>query len=76
MTLFINDHTRYCQVYVMKHWYDFIHVYTTFCSFVKTQHFDVIKCYSDLGEEYTFTTFSELLISDGTMHQSSCTNTP
>ena len=52
----------------MKHWYDFIHVYTTFCSFVKTQHFDVIKCYSDLGEEYTFTTFSELLISDGTMH--------
>ena len=39
-----------------------------FAHLLKLKHFDVIKCYSDLGEEYTFTTFSELLISDGTMH--------
>ena len=74
---FIDDHTRYCWVYLMKHRFDFIHVYTTFRSFVKTQHSAIIKCFRcDLGGEYTFITFSELLIFDGTVHQSSCTDTP
>lgn len=61
----------------MRHRFDFIHVYTTFRSFVKTQHSAIIKCFRcDLGGEYTFIAFSELLIFDGTVHQSSCTDTP
>lgn len=74
---FIDDHTRYCWVYLLKRQSDFIHVYSTFHSFVETQHFVIIKCFRcDLGKEYTSTVFSELLISDGIVHQSSCIDTP
>ena len=74
---FIDDHTRYCWVYLLKRQSDFIHVYSTFHSFVKTQHFVVIKCFRcDLGEEYTSIVFFELLISDGIMHKSSYIDTP
>ena len=73
---FIDDDTRYCWVYLLKRQSDFIHVYSTFHSFFKTQHFVVIKCFRcDLGEEYTSTVFSELLISDGIVHQSSYIDT-
>ena len=66
---FIDDHTRYCWVYLMKRRFDFIHVYTNFHSFVKTQHFVVIKFFRcDLGEEYASIVFSKLLISYGTVH--------
>ena len=72
----IDDRTRYCWVYLMKCWYDFIHVNTTFCLFVKTQHSVVIKCFRcDLGKEYTSIAFSKLLIFDGVVHYSSCINT-
>ncbi|PNX69712.1 gag-pol polyprotein, partial [Trifolium pratense] len=47
-----------------------------FRSMVKTQHNVVIKCFrSDLGGEYTSNKFSELLAFDGTVHQTSCTDT-
>jgi histone deacetylase 1/2 len=36
----------------------------------------VIKCFRyDLGGEYTFNKFCQLLALDGTIHQTSCTNT-
>jgi hypothetical protein len=41
--LFINDHTRYCWVYLMKQHSEFYEIYTVFRAFVKTQHSAVIK---------------------------------
>jgi len=44
---------------------------------VKTQHFAVIKCFRcDLGGEYTSNKFYQLLVLDGTIHETSCTDTP
>ena len=74
---FIDDCTRYCWVYLMKQRSEFFAIYHMFRAFVKTQHNAVIKCFRcDLGGEYTSTKFSELLASDGTFHQTSCTDTP
>jgi len=43
---------------------------------VKTQHSVVIKCFRcDLGGEYTSNKFCQLLALDGTIYQTSCTNT-
>ena len=74
---FIDDYSRYCWVYLMKHRSDFLPIYRSFKALVKTQHSSVIKCFRcDLGGEYTSTDFSTLLASDGTIHQTSCTDTP
>jgi len=55
---FINDHTRYCWVYLMKHHSEFFDIYVAFQALVKTQHSIVIKSFRcDLGEEYTFNKF-------------------
>jgi hypothetical protein len=44
---------------------------------VKTQHSAVIKCFRcDLGREYTSNKFYQLFALDGTIHQTSCTDTP
>jgi len=61
----------------MKHHFKFFEIYTTFRALVKTQHYDVIKCFSyDLGGDYTSNKVYELLALDGTIHQTSYTNTP
>ena len=61
----------------MKHRFEFLEICIAFRALVKTQHFFVIKCFwCDLGKEYTFNKFLELLASDGTMQQTSCTDTP
>ena len=74
---FIDDHTRYCWVYLMKHRSEFFEIYTAFRALVKTQHSAIIKCFRcDLGGEYTSNKFCELLALDGTVHQTSCTDTP
>jgi len=55
---FINDHTRYYWVYLMKQCFEFYEIYTVFRALVKTQHSTVIKCFRcDLGGEYTFDKF-------------------
>ena len=65
---FIDDHTRYCWVYLMKHHYEFFEIYKAFHALVKTQHSAVIKCFRcDLGGEYTSNKFLELPALDGTM---------
>jgi len=38
---FINDHTRYCWIYLMKHHFKFFEIYTVFRALVKTQHYVV-----------------------------------
>jgi hypothetical protein len=74
---FIDDHTRYCWVCLMKHRSEFFEIYTAFRALIKTQHSVVIKCFRcDLGGEYTSNKFYQLLTLDGTIHQTSCTNTP
>ena len=62
--------------YLMMHRYDFFSIYNMFLAFVKTQHNVVIKCFGgDFGGEYTSNKFFELLATDGTFHQTSCSNT-
>jgi transposase InsO family protein len=74
---FIDDYTRYCWVYLMKNRFEFFDIYLMFRAMVKTQHNVVIKCFRcDLGGEYTSNKFFELLAYDGTIHQTSCTDTP
>ncbi|KAL6527326.1 hypothetical protein OROGR_016416 [Orobanche gracilis] len=74
---FIDDCTIYCWVYLMKYCSDFLSIYTAFQSYVKTQHSAVVKCFrADLGGEYTYGNLSDLFVADGTVHQSSCTDTP
>jgi hypothetical protein len=74
---FIDDHTRYCWVYLMKHRSEFFEIYVAFRALIKTQHSVVIKCFRcDLGREYTSNKFCQLLALDGTIHQTSYTDTP
>ncbi|KAI3822076.1 hypothetical protein L1987_09657 [Smallanthus sonchifolius] len=74
---FIYDYTRYTWVYLMKRRSEFFDIYKTFRAYVQMQHSTVIKCFRrDLGGEYTSNDFTQLLTSDGTIHQSSGTDTP
>jgi len=60
----------------MKHRSEFFEIYTAFRALIKTQHFAVIKCFRcDLGGEYTSNKCFQLLALDGTIHQTSCTDT-
>jgi len=73
---FIDNHTRYCWVYLMKHCSELFEIYAAFRALIKTQHSAVIKCFRcDLGGEYTSNKFCQMLALDGTIHQNSCTNT-
>ena len=64
---FIDDHTHYCRVYLMKHRFEFFEIYKAFRALVKTQHSTFIECFTcDLGGEYTSNNFLELLALDGT----------
>jgi hypothetical protein len=61
----------------MKHRSEFFEIYAAFRALIKTQHSVVIKCFRcDLGGEYTSNKFYQLLALDGTIHQTSCTDTP
>ena len=74
--LFIDDHTCYCWVYLIKYHFEFFKIYTVFRALVKTQHSIVIKCFGcDLGGEYTSNKFYQLLTLNVTIHQTSCTDT-
>ena len=74
---FVDDHTRCCWVYLMKHRFEFFKIYTIFRAFVKTQYSVIIKCFRcTLEEEYTSNKFYELLALDGTIHKTLCIDTP
>ena len=73
----INDHTSYCQIYLMKHRSKFFQIYTIFHTLVVTQYYVVIKCFKcDLGGKYISNKFYELLALDETIHRTLCTYTP
>jgi hypothetical protein len=60
----------------MKHRSEFFEIYAVFRALIKTQHSAVIKYFRcDLGGEYTSNKFCQLLALDGTIHQTSCTDT-
>ena len=74
---FIDDHTHYYWVYLIKHRSEFFEIYAAFRALIKTQHSIMIKCFRcDLGGEYTSNKFCQLLALDRTIHQTSCTDTP
>ncbi|CAL5443960.1 unnamed protein product [Camellia sinensis] len=74
---FVDDCTRYTWIYLMTHKSDFYQIYRTFQSMVTTQFGATIKLLrSDLGGEYFKTEFCEYLANLGTIHQTSCTDTP
>ena len=61
----------------MKHRSEFFKIFTAFQALIKPQHSVVIKCFRcDLGGEYTSNKFFQLLALYGTIHQTSCTDTP
>jgi hypothetical protein len=74
---FIDDHTCYYLVYLMEYRFEFFKIYIAFQALVKTQYFAIIKCFRcDFSGEYISNKFYELLVLDGTIHQTSCIDTP
>ena len=73
---FIDDHTCYCWVYLIKQRSELFEVCNVFRTLVKIQHSIVIKCFRcDLGGELIYNKFPELLAADGTLQQTLCTDT-
>ena len=61
----------------MKRRSGFIGIYNNFRALIKTQHSAMMKFFRcELGGEYTSNNFTQLLDFDGTIHQSSYTDTP
>jgi len=61
----------------MKHRSEFFDIYAAFRALIKTQYSAMIKCFRcDLGGEYTSNKFCQMFALDGTIHQTSCTDTP
>ncbi|GMP43271.1 hypothetical protein CsSME_00012698 [Camellia sinensis var. sinensis] len=74
---FVDDCTLHTCVYLMAHKSDFYPIYRTFQSMIIMQFGNTIKILrSDLGGEYFKTEFCEYLANLGTLHQTSCTDTP
>ncbi|KAK8954800.1 hypothetical protein KSP39_PZI002048 [Platanthera zijinensis] len=74
---FIDDFTRCCWVYLMRAKSDVFYFYTQFSHMVATQFSSRIQILrSDNGGEYTSSSFSAFLASQGTLHQFSCPYTP
>ena len=60
---FMDDYTRYCWVYLMKHCFDFLSIYNAFQALVKTQHYAIIKCFRcDLSGVHTSNAFNNYLL--------------
>ena len=74
---FVDDCTRYTWVFLMKYKFEFYQIYRDFQSMVSTQFGYVIKVFrSDLGREYLKNEICEYMASLGTIHQTSCVDTP
>ncbi|CAL5429371.1 unnamed protein product [Camellia sinensis] len=74
---FVDDYSRFTWVYLMTRKSDFYKIYSNFHSMIRTQFSTTIKILrSDLGGEYYLSEFEEYLATHGTIHQSSCSDTP
>lgn len=75
--LFVDDHTRYTWVYIIRAMSDVLKVYTEFTTMIHTHFSKHIKVFrSDSGGEYRSASFIQLLKSHGTLPQLSCPDTP
>ena len=74
---FVDDYSWFTWVYLMTRKSDFYKIYSNFHSMIHTQFFTTIKVHcSDLGGEYFLSEFEDYLATHGTIHQSSCSDTP
>jgi transposase InsO family protein len=71
--IFIDDHSRYTWIYLMKHRFELRSIYESFVCMIHTQFSAPIKVFrSDSGGEYLSDTFRQFLASEGTLAQLSC----
>ena len=71
--IFIDDHSRYTWIYLMKHRSELRSIYESFVCMIHTQFSAPIKVFrSDSGGEYLSDTFRQFLASEGTLAQLSC----
>jgi hypothetical protein len=74
---FIDDHSRVCWVYLLKGKSDVCQAVQDFFKMVQNQFQTNIQVFrSDNGKEYFNTNLSDFFRKNGTVHQSSCPNTP
>ena len=74
---FVDDYSRFTWVYLMTRKSDFYKIYFNFHSMICNQFSTTIKVLrSDLGGEYFLSEFEDYLATHGTIHQSSCSDTP
>ncbi|KAG8485650.1 hypothetical protein CXB51_018843 [Gossypium anomalum] len=75
--LFIDDYTRYCWVYFLKHKFEVAQVFIKFKAVVETETGCKIKTIrSDNGTEYTLAQFQSLCKDAGIKHQLTNVYTP
>ena len=73
MSFFIDDHSRYTWIYLMKHRSQLCSIYQSFTRMIHTQFSTPIKVFcSDSGGEYLSDAFRQFLISQGNLTQLSC----
>jgi len=74
---FIDDHTWITWVYLMKTRYEVESIFQTFFQMIQTQFQMKIKVFrSENGREYFNKHLSNFFLENGTIHQSSCVDTP
>ena len=74
---FIDDHTRFCWVYLLKDKSEAPTAFMNFFAMIKNQFNTSIKVlHSDNGTEYFNCILSDFLQTHGIIHRSSCVHTP
>jgi len=75
--IFVDDFLRFTWIYLLHSRSDFLQVYRDFYTMIRTQFSKNIPILrSNSGGEYKSRPFKELLVSQGTLPQLSCTDTP
>lgn len=75
--IFVDDFSRFTWIYLLHSRLDFLQVYRDFYTMIRTQFSKNIQIFrSNSGGEYKSRPFKELLVSQGTLPQLSCTDTP
>ena len=73
---FIDDSSRYCYVYLLKHKDEALEKFTIFKNEVETQTKVLKRLRSDRGGEYTSTSFDEFCKSNSIVHEVTPPYTP
>ena len=77
VVLFVDDCSRICWVYFLKHKYEVFDVFVKFYNMILTQFHAKPKILrSDNGGEYISVAMKQIFLNHGLVHQTSCPNTP